>query len=123
MKLTDPIAMKFVPPARAAHQVDRNALVRRLDEGATARRLTLVHAPAGYGKTSLLSQWYATLRARGLEVIWLTLENEESDVNRFADSLLVSIASGRHGESTPLRGAQPPQPSSTASLGPQVKRS
>ena len=69
MKLTDPIATKFVPPARAAHLVDREALVRRLDEGATSRRLTLVHAPAGYGKTSLLSQWYAMLKVRGLEVI------------------------------------------------------
>ena len=105
MKLTDPIATKFVPPARAAHQVNRHALIRRLDEGATSRRLTLVHAPAGYGKSSLLSQWHAELRARGLEVIWLTLEDEESDVNRFADSLMVGIASGRHGENTPLRAA------------------
>lgn len=105
MSHTDPIATKFAPPVRGAHQVSRSALVRRLDEGIATRRLTLIHAPAGYGKTSLLAQWHATLRNRGLEVIWLTLEEEESDAIRFADSLMVGIAGGRLGENAPLRAA------------------
>lgn len=105
MRLIDPIATKFAPPLRAAHQVVRDALLHRLDEAVSSRRLTLVHAPAGYGKTSLLAQWHRTLKDRGLEVLWLTLEEEESDAVRFADSLMVSIVGGRAGENAPLRAA------------------
>ncbi len=105
MRLTDPIATKFAPPLRAAHQVVRDALLQRLDDAISSRRLTLVHAPAGYGKTSLLAQWHRTLKERGQEVLWLTLEEEESDAVRFADSLMVGIVGGRAGENAPLRAA------------------
>src|SRR5690348_1929793 len=105
MRLADPIATKFAPPVRPPHQVVREALLSRLGEAASSRRLTLVHAPAGYGKTSLLAQWYRTLRDRNLEVIWLTLEEEEADASRFADSLMVAIVGGRLGEDAPLRSA------------------
>jgi LuxR family maltose regulon positive regulatory protein len=105
MRLTDPIATKFAPPLRAAHQVVRGALLQRLDDAVSVRRLTLVHAPAGYGKTSLLAQWHRTLKDRGLEAVWLTLEEEESDAVRFADSLMVGIVGGRVGENAPLRAA------------------
>lgn len=105
MKTTDPIATQFAPPVRGAHQVDRTGLLRRLDAGSGSRRLTLVHAPAGYGKTSLLAQWHALLRSRGIQVHWLTLEDEESDPIRFADTLVVGIVGGRLGENAPLRAA------------------
>ena len=105
MPLADPIATKFAPPVRPAHQVVRAALLRRLDEAVSSRRLTLVHAPAGYGKTSLLAQWHRALKDRSLEVIWLTLEEEESDPTRFADSLMFAIVGGRLGENAPLRTA------------------
>ena len=105
MRPVDPIATKFAPPVRPAHQVTRAALLRRLDEAVSSRRLTLVHAPAGYGKTSLLAQWHRALKDRGLEVIWLTLEEEESDPTRFADSLMFAIVGGRLGENAPLRTA------------------
>jgi LuxR family maltose regulon positive regulatory protein len=104
MRLADPIATKFDHPVRSPHQVERAALLQRLDAIAS-RRLTLVHAPAGYGKTSLLAQWHRTLKGRGIEVRWLTLEEEEADATRFADSLLFAIAGGRLGENTPLRAA------------------
>jgi LuxR family transcriptional regulator, maltose regulon positive regulatory protein len=103
--MTDPIATKFSPPVRAAHQVVRAGLLRRLDDAVSGRRLTLIHAPAGYGKTSLLTQWHRTLKERGLEVIWLTLEEEESDAVRFADSLMVGVVDVRMGENAPLRAA------------------
>ncbi len=105
MQLADPIATKFAPPVRPAHQVVRAALLRRLDDAVSSSRLTLVHAPAGYGKTSLLAQWHRTLKDRSLEVVWLTLDEEESDATRFADSLMVAIVGGRLGENAPLRTA------------------
>jgi LuxR family maltose regulon positive regulatory protein len=104
MRLADPIATKFDHPVRS-HQVVRVALLRRLGEAISSRRLTLVHAPAGYGKTSLLAQWRRTLKGTGLEVRWLTLEEEEADATHFADSLMFAIAGGRLGENAPLRTA------------------
>jgi LuxR family maltose regulon positive regulatory protein len=105
MQLADPIATKFAPPVRPAHQVIRAALLRKLDEAVSSRRLTLIHAPAGYGKTSLLAQLHRALKDRNLEVVWLTLEEEESDPTRFADSLMFAMVGGRLGENAPLRTA------------------
>ena len=82
----------------------RAALERRLDD-VLARRLTLIHAPAGYGKTSLLAQWHHALEARGVELAWLTLEEEEADPSRFAEYLMAAIVGGGSGESMPLRTA------------------
>jgi LuxR family maltose regulon positive regulatory protein len=53
------IAAKFDPPVWMGNQLRRDTLLRRLD-GALTHRLTLVHGPAGYGKTSLLG-WSATI--------------------------------------------------------------
>ena len=105
MRLADPTATKFDHPVRPPHQVVRAALLRRLADAVSSRRLTLIHAPAGYGKTSLLMQWHRTLQERGLDVLWLTLEEEESDATHFADSLMFAIVGGRLGENTPLRTA------------------
>jgi LuxR family maltose regulon positive regulatory protein len=105
MPVTDPIPTKFAPPVRTAQQVLRAALLRRLDDSVTSRRLTLIHAPAGYGKTSLLAQWHRTVAERSVESIWLTLEEEETDALQFAYSLMACITGGRVDENTPLRTA------------------
>ena len=47
----------YIPPARPG-LVSRPRLVERLDEGLrTGRKLTLISAPAGFGKTTLLNEW------------------------------------------------------------------
>ena len=53
----------YVPHLRAEH-VLRPRLTRRLDD-VLARRLTLVCAPAGYGKTTLIAEWVADRAAAG----------------------------------------------------------
>ncbi len=72
------------PPVRP-DWVPRQRLIERLDEGLN-RRLTLVSAPAGYGKTTLILSWLQGLEQR-LNIIaqlaWLTLEEEENDLARF----------------------------------------
>jgi LuxR family maltose regulon positive regulatory protein len=103
MPATDPILTKFAPPVRTSQQVPRAALLRQLDDKVTSRRLTLIHAPPGYGKTSLLAQWQRTMRERSFEAVWLTLEEEESDALQFAYSLMACITGGRVDENTPLR--------------------
>ena len=63
---------RIVPP----HAVDRPQLLARLDAGLSAP-LTLVVAPAGSGKTVLLTQWAATLG--DARVAWLDVNAPDSD--------------------------------------------
>ena len=61
--------------------VSRPRLIERLDAGLSQRhRLTLISAPAGYGKTTLLSEW-----AAGVEwpLAWLSLDEADDDPVRF----------------------------------------
>ena len=59
----------YIPPSQPNH-ISRSHLVQHINEG-TGRKLTLIAAPAGFGKTSLLSQWIAqTDRA----VAWISLD-------------------------------------------------
>lgn len=59
--------------------VERSRLIERLERGVHGR-LTLVSAPAGFGKTTLLGQW---LGLSGREASWVSLEETESDPVRF----------------------------------------
>ncbi len=68
-----------------AHAVDRPALRRQLDE-ALAHSFTLIVAPAGAGKTVLLSQWAATHPE--LRFVWLEVGPDDDDPVRFSQRLL-----------------------------------
>jgi LuxR family maltose regulon positive regulatory protein len=76
----------YLPPARP-NVVLRPRLVERLNEG-LHRKLTLICAPAGFGKTTLLSAWLA-----GCErpVAWLSLDEEDSDPTRFLAYLVSAL--------------------------------
>ncbi|WP_343521254.1 LuxR C-terminal-related transcriptional regulator [Sphingomonas sp.] len=75
------IHTKLAPPMWMGNQIRRDLLLARLD-AALERRLTLIQAPAGYGKTSLLSQWKERLDPDAVRVAWLTLERDDSDLRR-----------------------------------------
>src|SRR6185295_12476043 len=56
---------KLAPPRLHAHLVERVALLAKVDEG-LERKLTLLSAPAGCGKTTLVSQWlYERMKDEG----------------------------------------------------------
>lgn len=77
-----------IPPARR-DGVSRPRLVERLDDGLEmARRLTLVSAPAGYGKTTLLSEWVTTLP---VPAAWLSLDAEDNNAGRFWAYLIAAL--------------------------------
>ena len=59
------------------------ALIERLEEGIHTTKLTLVSAPAGYGKTTLLSDWFA---ADDRSVAWLSLDEDDNDLSFFFGS-------------------------------------
>jgi len=54
-------------------------------------RLVLVTAPAGFGKTTLLSQWRDQLISEGGRVAWLTLDESDNNVRRFLIGVIRSL--------------------------------
>jgi len=101
---SSPILTKISPSARTDRHILREALTARLDQ-VLGRRLTLIRAPAGYGKTSLLAQWYQRLLQREVRVAWLTLDEEEFDVSLFAEYLVAAIGAELVSESLPPKAA------------------
>jgi LuxR family maltose regulon positive regulatory protein len=87
----------YTPPVRP-ELVVRPRLTGRLQAGLLqavqqpgqgfARALTLVSAPAGYGKTTLVSAW---LRDTGLPVAWLSLDEGDNDIRGFFGYLLAAL--------------------------------
>jgi len=61
-----------------ADLVARPRLFERL-QGVSASRVTVVQAPAGYGKSTLLLQWHAALKDEGAAVAWLTVTAAQRD--------------------------------------------
>lgn len=74
------------PPSRHV-MVDRNHLVDLLHRGQD-KRLSLVSAPAGFGKTTLVSQWAANCDR---PVAWLSLDERDNDVIRFLTYFIEAI--------------------------------
>jgi hypothetical protein len=77
----------YIPPVRP-ELISRPRLIERLNAG-LHRRLTLISAPAGFGKTTLLSEWVHDLEARffpknlasgpPLPVAWFSLDEGDND--------------------------------------------
>ncbi len=75
------LATKLYIPPFDTGVVPRTRLIERLNEGwASGRRLTLISAPAGFGKTTLVSEWLATCKR---PVAWLSLDERDNDPARF----------------------------------------
>ncbi|MBN8639576.1 MAG: helix-turn-helix transcriptional regulator, partial [Anaerolineae bacterium] len=68
----------YIPPPRLG-VVERSRLIERLNEG-LHRKLTLISAPAGFGKTTLVSAWIAGCVQ---PVAWLSLDEGDNDPTRF----------------------------------------
>jgi LuxR family maltose regulon positive regulatory protein len=85
---TDPLlTTKFIAPRLPKHYVTRHHLISQLEQG-SSRRLTLVNAPAGYGKSTLLTQW---IQETNHPVAWLSLDSEENDPLRFFSYLFRAL--------------------------------
>jgi LuxR family transcriptional regulator, maltose regulon positive regulatory protein len=67
--------------------VSRPRLIERLNEG-LPRKLTLISAPAGFGKTTLVSEWLATC-AR--PAAWLSLDEGDNDLTRFLTYFVTAL--------------------------------
>jgi LuxR family maltose regulon positive regulatory protein len=80
----DLLSTKLTPPRLHTQYVPRPYLLERLDQG-LARKLTLISAPAGFGKTTLVSEWVAHHReAHDLPALaWVALDAGDNDPVRF----------------------------------------
>ena len=82
------LSTKFHLPPTRNHLVPRPRLVERLKTGLQGP-LTLVSAPAGYGKTTLVSEWRSSI-GRDWPVAWLSLEAEDNDLALFLKYLVAA---------------------------------
>ncbi|CAG0936541.1 serine/threonine-protein kinase PknK [Thermoflexales bacterium] len=90
---SDLLATKLRRPALAAKRVHRPRLLQRLNDGLdSGRRVTLVSAPPGFGKTMLLSAWVAENRRLAA---WLSLDEGDNDPIRFWSYLIAACQSIR----------------------------
>ncbi|MHB8135044.1 MAG: LuxR C-terminal-related transcriptional regulator [Anaerolineaceae bacterium] len=78
----------YIPPPRSKI-VLRPGLITRLNEGlAAGRKLTLISAPAGFGKTTLVSEWIADC---GSPVGWVSLDEGDTNPARFLSYLVTAF--------------------------------
>jgi LuxR family transcriptional regulator, maltose regulon positive regulatory protein len=99
----------FVPPARA-NLVARPRLFARVQAG-LLDRLTLIAAPAGFGKTTLLSAWRTTVAGGALPFAWVALDSADNDPYRFWSYVIAALDTLAPGVGAPaLTLLQAPQP-------------
>lgn len=88
--MTTPLlATKLFAPPPSPRSVERKRLTQRLDAGLQGK-LTLVCAPAGFGKSTLLGAW---VQACEQPSAWLSLDDDERDPHRFVAYLTASLRS------------------------------
>jgi LuxR family maltose regulon positive regulatory protein len=104
----------YVPPPRP-EMVPRLRLLQRLDEGLRlGHRLTLISAPAGFGKTTLVAEWVRSLSKADAadRITWLSLDEDDNDLARFLVYFVAALqtieADIGKGVLSQLQSPQPP---------------
>ena len=84
---TSILATKLYTPPPRSKIVRRSRLIEQLNSG-LHRRLTLISAPAGFGKTTLVSEWVADC---GRPTAWLSIDEGDGDITRFLTYLISAL--------------------------------
>jgi LuxR family maltose regulon positive regulatory protein len=106
------LATKLHRPSPPSKQIQRPNLIQRLNEGLeSGRQITLVSAPAGFGKTTCICEWLNTLD--GWPVSWLSLDPADDDPGRFFAYFIAALQKvkanlGREIEGVLRSGQLPP---------------
>jgi len=94
---TSILATKLFIPSPRKELVHRPRLIKLLNDG-LSRKLTLVSAPAGFGKTTLVSEWVNTLEldtaseSSGVNrIAWLSLDKDENNLLRFLSYFITAL--------------------------------
>ena len=103
------LATKFYVPVALGRLISRPRLTTLLNES-LKRPFTLVSAPAGFGKTMLLSAWAQSLPASHALVAWLSLDEEDNDPQLFWTYILSALDTYQPEGLTSLLKARAPRP-------------
>jgi ATP/maltotriose-dependent transcriptional regulator MalT len=114
----------YTPPPRPA-LVSRPRLIEQMNAGThSGHKLTLVSAPAGFGKTTLVSEWVTRLRLNTAErsltasrIAWFSLDESDNDPTRFLTYFIAALQTievniGK-GALSALHASQPQPPTET----------
>lgn len=95
---------KLAAPSVASHSIERRAIVELVTAAAGAK-LILFRAPAGYGKTTAMRQYFDHLQRNGVATAWLTLDARDENFHRLLihviaafDKVLIAMDADWHGE-------------------------
>ena len=89
--LTPPTpATRFRLPVSTKALVDRTRLIESLRAGQN-KKLTVIHGPTGFGKSTLAAQWARLLTAEGVPVAWLTVDHDDNNAVWFLSHLIEAI--------------------------------
>ena len=81
------LSTKLHGPAVRPETIPRPNLIEQLNEG-LYRKLTLISAPAGFGKTTLVSEWTTSCDR---PIAWLSLDERDKDLTRFLKCLVAAL--------------------------------
>ena len=111
------VASKIAVPRRRASWVTRPRLQERLAR-ATQAPLTLVSAPAGFGKTTLLTEWVAAAQAGAASFAWVSLDERDNDPAVFWTYVVAAVRDATSSEvgATALAVLESPQASVEVAL-------
>lgn len=84
------LATKLYVPLPRPHFVRRERLVARLGSGLTGK-LTLISAPAGFGKTTLVSEWRTTPAGSAMRIAWVSLDADDNDATHFWSYVIAAL--------------------------------
>jgi LuxR family transcriptional regulator, maltose regulon positive regulatory protein len=84
------VTTKLHAPRMRPNLVERPRLHQALNRG-EERKLTLVSAPAGFGKTTLLVEWLMERSGNGRSVVWVSLDESDNDPARFLSYLVGAL--------------------------------
>ena len=119
------LTTKFYIPITRSELVHRPRLIKLLNGGThSGRKMTLISAPAGFGKTTLVSEWVNNLRLDDekdnqtvYRIAWLSLDEGDNDPARFLTYLIAAINRVDGSDATlgktrlgMLQSSQPPPP-------------
>src|SRR6476660_4545345 len=96
------LATKFFVPVASQPLVARSRLTALVNEG-LHRRLTLVCAPAGFGKSTLLAEWLRSLPRppEGPFAAWVSLDEDDDNPTRFWDYFIGALDRASPGVGSP----------------------
>ena len=88
--INDLLITKLLIPALSTDTIKRPSLCRRLQIAMeSGRRMTLISAPPGYGKTTLVCEW---IKEYDLQALWVSLDEGDNDLVRFISYLAAAIS-------------------------------